>query len=77
MRSAILLCQLVLFGLSSALLVGRPAHLPLLQQDMAEDPYAFNAPQYADLASEAKAGGAMSPATHAWFGAPSPLASSR
>ena len=27
------------------------------------DPYAFNAPQYADLASEAKAGGAMSPAT--------------
>ena len=30
MRSAILLCQLVLFGLSSALLVGRPAHLPLL-----------------------------------------------
>ena len=38
------------------------------------DPYAFNAPQYADLASEAKAGGAMSPATCAWFGAPSPLA---
>ena len=41
----------------------------------AADPYAFNAPQYADLTSEVKAGGAMSPSAHAWFGAPSPLAS--
>ena len=37
----------------------------------AADPYAFNAPQYADLTSEVKAGGAMSPSAHAWFGAPS------
>jgi hypothetical protein len=39
----------------------------------AADPYAFNAPQYADLTSEAKAGGAMSPSSHAWFGASSRL----
>ena len=55
----------------------RQVHRLRLTRKMPEeaDPYAFNAPQYADLASEAKAGGVMSPATHAWFGAPSPLAS--